>query len=160
MNYKKNDREHGGAGRRLSRGRRYGRIVSSLGFLSAIILLQGCIVASVTAIISVAVAGSCHTATVEVEETPQAVYCAMLRIVAANPDVKLEAKDDAKYEVEVSRGKNKAEARAELLDNGMTKLTVIASAGEKDQTHEDLALKVVEKVCDELGVPYKVVEKK
>ena len=48
-----------------------------------------------------------------------------------------------------------------LLDFcGRTELTVTATAGEKDQKHKELALKVVEAVCNELGVEYKIVEKK
>ena len=120
--------------------------------------MQGCI--AVAAIGIAAVAGGGETVKVQVEKTPQEVYGAMLRIVNENPDIKLDSRDDAKYIVKASRGKNRIEAHAKLMDNGMTELAVKATPGEKTKTPESMALKAVKKVCDELGVPYKVVQQK
>ena len=155
----KNNRVSAEPVRRPWAGWRHGVRVSVLLLLLAVLVMQGCITATAVAIIA-ATTGAGHTATVEVEKTPQEVYGAMLRIVNEDPDIKLESRDDAKYCLKASRGKNRVEGCAKLLDNGMTELVVKATAREKGRTYEDLALKSVQRVCSELDVPYKVVQKK
>jgi hypothetical protein len=122
--------------------------------------LHGCITATVVATIAIIKSRLSHTATVQIEKDPKTVYDTMVRIVEGRPDIKIDSKDDAKYRLKASRGKNRVDARAKLLDSGMTELTVTATADKEEQEHKDLALKVVETVCKELGVKYKVVEKK
>ena len=92
-------------------------------------------------------------------KTPAEVYNAMLRILDRTPDVTIKKRDDDKRRLKVSRGKNDAEANVKLHDDGRTLLTVKADAGERGKDDEDLALEIVEKICNELGVKYKVVEK-
>ena len=120
--------------------------------------LSGCVVAAVPIITSMSKDGG-YTATVEVKAEPDEVHSAMLRIVAREPDLKLARRDDAKHTVEATRGKNRATATATLQNNGHTKLTVVARAGEKGLSSRDLARRVVEKVCDELGVQHRPAEK-
>ena len=119
--------------------------------------LSGCLVVAVPLIVKTLKSG--HTATVEVKPPPEEVYAAMLRVVASTPDVELVKRDDAKHIVEAKRGKDRATGTAALQDNGYTKLTVTARAGEKGQDDKGLAKALIEKVCAELGVQYRVVEK-
>ena len=72
-------------------------------------LVPGCITAAVTAVVVHVIRSTAgETATVQVEAPPRDVYAAMLRIVEADPAVKLEDKDDEKMTVSVSRGKETA----------------------------------------------------
>ncbi len=148
---KKNDR--------ISRGRIHSRIAMVILLLLTVIVLHGCITSAIIATIAVIRNDSGHTATVEVDRTPAEVYSAMLRIVDRTPDITIKKRDDDKRRLKVSRGKNNADAKVKLHDDGRTLLTVTADAGEKDKKDEDLALEIVEKICDELGVKYKIVEK-
>jgi hypothetical protein len=140
-------------------GQFHGRVTLVILLLLTATVLHGCITTAVIATIAVIAGDSGHTVTVEVENTPAEVYNAMLRVVDRTPNVKIDKRDDKKYLLEVSRGKNSAEANVKLHDDGRTLLTVTADAGEKGKEDEDLALEVVEKICDELGVKYRVVEK-
>ncbi len=131
-------------------------IVSML--LCAILVVSGCIITGVIATIAVvAKAGGGHTITVELEKPPDEVYQAMLRALVKYPEATLLSKDPATRTIEVFKLKNEIKATAMATAEGTTRLIVKASAGEKDQSSEELALKVVEETCKELGVKYQVV---
>jgi hypothetical protein len=129
--------------------------------LCAAVALQGCITATVLlATVTVIKKLSSHTATVQVAKDPNEVYATLVRLVEERPDIKIDSKDDQKRRLKASRGKNRIDASVKLLDGGITKMTVTATADKDEQKHKELALKVVETVCEELGVAYEVVEKK
>lgn len=133
----------------------------TLALMALAIVLPGCITAAVTGAV-IYVAGTLqYTATVELKAPPDKVYAAMLRILERRTDIKVDKRDDAKLKLEISKGKNQATAAvAKLADANSSELTVTARENETDMSHKDLALKVVQQVCDELGVKYEVVEKK
>lgn len=122
------------------------------------VCLSGCVVAGIALIKAASPGGGAHTATVEIEAEPDDVYAAMLRVVDEDPDVTLVKRDDVKHTVEASAGKSGLTASADLQDNGKTMLTVVARAKGKDVKSKDLAASLVEKVCDELGVPHRTEE--
>lgn len=124
------------------------------------LVLSGCITAAVATTIIVVAGTMQYTATVEVSAPPDKVYAAMLRILERRPDVTVKDRDDEHRHLEVSKGKNTAKAEVKLAKSGLTELTVTARENETDMSHKELALKVVQQVCDELGVKYQVVEKK
>ena len=134
----------------------YGKLLLSSLIVGMSAGLSGCFLVAIPLIVKTIKSG--HTATVEVKPPPEEVYAAMLRIVASTPGVELVKRNDAKHIVEMKRGKDQATGTATLQDNGYTKLTVTARAGEKGQDDRGLAKSIVEKVCDELGVQYRVVE--
>lgn len=145
---------------RLARRLRLGLVLLLAGVAAG---QSGCITAAVTATVMYVKGTMEHTATVKVQATPADTYAAMLRILERRPDVTVDKRDDDKRELKLSKGKNKATARVKEAESGaagMTELTVTAREGETDQSHEELALSIVQQVCDELGVPYEVVEKK
>ena len=124
-------------------------------------LSSGCLIAAaVAATVVIIQSTSTHTATVEVPKTPDEVYRAMLRVVDESPDVKIDRREDHKRHLKLIRGKNFAEAHVKSCKEGGALLTVVGTAWEKGETHKDFALEIVERICTELGVKYKIIEKK
>ena len=122
--------------------------------------VPGCITAAVTAVVvRVIESKGGETATVQIEAPPRDVYAAMLRIVETDPAVKLEDKDDEKMTVSVSRGKETANGAVKLLENRHTELTFQAKSPEGRKESTGLARRAATRVCEELKVPYRLVEK-
>ena len=94
----------------------------------------------------------------QLEAPPGDVYAAMLRIVETDPAMKLEGRDDEKMTVSVSRGKETAKGAVELLENGHAELTVEAKSPEGRKESTDLARRAATRVCEELDVPYRLLE--
>lgn len=129
--------------------------------LVAALILQGCVVflSSVAATVVYVRSKNHLTTTVLIKKSPDEVYAAMNKIIDRSPDVKVLNREDKKYLIEASRGKDKVTAKATLFgSSGLTQLIVIADAGERGQKDEDLALRVVRNICEELKVDYKVVD--
>ncbi len=123
------------------------------------IFLQGCVVFLSSVATVVYMRSNNHlTTTVLIKKTPDATYAAMNQIIEKTPDIKIINKEDKKYLIEASRGENKVTAKATPYGSGLTQLIVTADAGKGDLSDEDLALKVVKQICEELGVEYKVIE--
>jgi hypothetical protein len=120
----------------------------------------GCITAAVMGTVVYVVSKMEYTATVEVKAKPADVYAAMLRILQRRPDVEVVKRDDAKFFLELKKGKNSAKAQVSVTEAGVTQLKVSAMEYETEASHQDLAFRIVTQVCDELGVKYNVVEKK
>ncbi|MCE5325347.1 MAG: hypothetical protein LLG01_02925 [Planctomycetaceae bacterium] len=141
------------------------RSCGAVGFallLTCGISLSGCIAAA-AAIAVIAVSGGAgtgrYTAKVVLKVPPDKVWAAGNRILARRPDILVSNRNDATHELEFSRGKNKAVCHAEPAGDGTwTQLTIAATENEKEATHEELALKIVEQICTELGVKYQVME--
>ena len=134
-----------------------------LGLLAACLLLvsaAGCITAAVMGTVVYVVSKMEYTATVEVKAKPADVYAAMLRILQRRPDVEVVKRDDAKFFLELKKGKNSAKAQVSVTEAGVTQLKVSAMEYETEASHQDMAFRIVTQVCDELGVKYNVVEKK
>lgn len=127
--------------------------------LASTMLVSGCLVtAAAVAVVHVIRSARGETATVVVKASPREVYAAMLRIVDADPDIVLEGKNDGRMTVSVSRGKETASGSVKLMENGHTELTVRAKSPEGREESTDLARRAATRVCDELGVAYKLVE--
>lgn len=142
--------------KRVGPGRRTGLAVALVALVT---IVQGCITAAVaTAVIYVA-GTTQYTAKVQVNASPDKVYAAMLRILDRRPDVTVEKRDDIKHKLEIAKGKNHATAQVELAGSGLAELKVTARENETDASHKELAMKIVQQVCDDLGVKYQVVEK-
>ncbi|UCG32262.1 MAG: hypothetical protein JSU68_11410 [Phycisphaerales bacterium] len=124
-------------------------------------LMQGCIAAATIATIKViSNAAGGHTATVELDVAAGDVYDAMLRILERRPDITVRKQDDKKRQIEATKDKSRMSAQVRTARGGKTELTVSASSGEKTRTDEELAEVIVETICDELGVKWKVVKGK
>ena len=130
--------------------------------LAVLVCLSGCIAVATIATIAYVKSRLEHTAVVELDVTPQEVYGAMERVAAATTGLEFKKQDPINFIMKVKNlnNNNVVMAQAKLLDNGKTQFKVTASAKEEELRNEELALGVVELVCDELGVKYKVVEEK
>jgi hypothetical protein len=121
--------------------------------------LSGCITAATIATIAYIASTTGHTAVVQLDVSPEKVYVAMKKAAAATKGVEIKKEEPEKFTMKVQKDKNTATATAKRLESGKTEFSVTASSKEEDVSHEDLALRIVERVCKELGVKYKVVEK-
>lgn len=139
-------------------GRIFHHFVKYFTLISMLLVLQGCVVFLSSVATVIYMKSSNHlTTTVLIKEDPQTVFLAMNKVLQDNPDIIVGNKDDNNLLIEASRRSNKVTAKATRFGSGITQLIVTADAGEKGQTDEGLALKVVDLVCKELGVEYEVV---
>lgn len=128
--------------------------------LVVLVGLNGCITMATVATISYIKSRSEHTAMVLLDVSPNEVYAAMEKVAAATEDLEIKKQDPEKHTMEVQSGKNTVKATAKRLESGKTEFKVTAIAKEEELSHEELSLRVVERVCNELGVHYQVVDKK
>jgi len=135
-------------------------ILGTTLIVGVLVGLNGCITAATIATIAYVKSQSEHTAVVLLDKSPSEVYGAMEKVAAATEDLKIKKQDPEKHTMEVQRGERAVKATAKRLESGKTELKVTASSKEEELSHEALALRVVERVCNELGVHYQVVEKK
>jgi hypothetical protein len=98
-----------------------------------------------------------HTATVQVNAKAEDVYRTALSLVEEDPEIKLLKKDDDKFMAEAEKGELSASIKAAPIGDNQTQLVVTADAGKKEEDKK-LALRVVTRICDRLGVKYTVVE--
>jgi len=100
-------------------------------------------------------------AEVELKATPEAIYQNAINIAKKTPDVKIVKQDDKKMTLEFSKGERDATLKIKAKKDGFTLLT-IESKKTKDNEEKtpNLVLESVKKICDEMGVQYKLVEKK
>ena len=98
------------------------------------------------------------TATVQVDAKAEDVYQTALRIVEENPNVKLVKKDDEKLLVEAELEEKEGSIKAVPISANQCQLIATVDAGDKE-ADEEMALRIVKRICDELGVKYSVVEK-
>ncbi len=132
--------------------------VPAILFLCAVMGSGGCVVvAAVTAVAVVVGMPVGYTEKMEFENSPEDVYQATLRAIARDPEFTLMPTDPLKYKVDAFKLKDEITATAVAIDGEKTRLTVKALAGEKNLTHLELAVKVMQNVCEELGVKYQVV---
>ena len=127
--------------------------------LVVLVGLNGCITMAAVTTIAYIKSRSEHTAIVLLDVSPDEVYGAMEKIAAATEDLEIKKQDPEKHTMEVQRGENTVRATVKGLESGKTELKVTAIAKEEELSHEELSLRVVERVCNELGVRYQVVEK-
>ena len=128
--------------------------------LGVLVGLSGCITAATIATIAYIKSQVEHTAVVLLDVSPDEVYIAMEQVAADTEDLEIKKQNPEKHTMEVQRGNRTVKASAKRLESGKTEFKVTAIAKEEELSHEELSLRVVERVCNELGVHYQVVEKK
>jgi len=136
--------------------RLFGVLLTFLTLMS----LVGCI-AAVPVAIRYYKSTKFQTATAQVNAQAVDVYHTAIRMIQQRPDIRIVKQDDEKLMVEIERGEKYASIKTAPLDSGQTHLVVTADADveEKDKEEDkELALKVVQLICDELGVEYTVVK--
>jgi hypothetical protein len=100
-------------------------------------------------------------AEVELKATPEAIYQAAIKTANKTPDVTIIKQDDKKMTIDFSKGERNATLKIKAKKDGFSLLTIESkkTKGEEEKT-PDLVLGAVKKICDEMGVQYKLVEKK
>jgi hypothetical protein len=93
-----------------------------------------------------------HTATVMLTVPPPKVYQAMLDVISRSPDLELINQDDESYLVEVTREGWKVAGQATTMDRVNTILFIWSDAGNSGMTGQELSLRAVRNICDELRV--------
>ena len=134
--------------------------IGTIVMMSVLLGMTSCITAATIVTISYIKSRMEHTAVVLLDASPAEVYRAMEQVAAAKDGLIIKSQDPEKHTMKVQKDKNTVTAQAKRLENGKTQLKVTATADADEFSHEDLALLVVGRVCDTLGVRYEVVEKK
>jgi len=98
-----------------------------------------------------------YTAAVEVSVLAPEVYATLLRVLTENPAVEVVSRKDKALLVEVARESKRLTAQVTRLGESSSLLYVWADAGASGKTGQELAISVVERVCDELGVSFELV---
>lgn len=98
-----------------------------------------------------------YTATADVEASAPSVYAAAQRVVIADDNLKITKRDEKGLLLEADKGSQFVSIKAAALPGGKTRLVVMADKDVKgaDQT---LAVDLVKRICDSLGVTYTLVK--
>jgi hypothetical protein len=142
--------------------------VRSLSFfmsMLAVIFMFAC-VAAIPLVVKYAKSDKGYVSTVEVPASADKVYQTAIRETEARPNLKILKRDDAERFIEVTDGVQKASAKAKPVGPEKTELVVVANVPKTEEGKEvererekELSLRVVNVLCDGLGVKCNVVEK-
>lgn len=144
--------------------------VRSLSFfmcMLAVIFMFACVVAAVPLIVKYAKSDKGYVSTVEVPAPADKVYQTAIRETEARPNLKILKKDDAERFIEITDGVQKASAKATPIGTDRTELVVVANVPKPEEggkelekeKEKELSLRVVNVLCDGLGVKCNVIEK-
>ena len=86
------------------------------------------------------------------------VYASFARIIEAEPDVEIINRKDNAMMMEVTQYEYRITAQVTAFGADKSLLYIWADAGDSGRTGKDLATAVVERICDEVGVRYEVVQ--
>jgi hypothetical protein len=131
----------------------------------AVIFMFAC-VADIPLVVKYAKSDKGYVSTVEVPASADKVYQTAIRETEARPNLKILKRDDAERFIEVTDGVQKASAKAKPVGPEKTELVVVANVPKTEEGKEvererekELSLRVVNVLCDGLGVKCNVVEK-
>jgi len=130
------------------------RSVASLVIVSGLIALVGCFAAIPVAVVYYEDKHR-YTATADVTASAANVYDAADRVVGADASLKITKKDDKGLLLEADKGGQFVSIKASALPDGKTRLVVMADKAAKAA---DLAVDLVKRICDSLGVTYTLVK--
>jgi hypothetical protein len=136
---------------------------NSIGFRISTVVLSLLMFVFLSGLVPVAVIAykkgtKFHSAKVQVPMAAVDVYSTALGIIYDDPAIELRKKDDKNLKVEGRKGKLKAKIEVKQINGGKSELIVKADAGKK-KADKELALHIVERICDVMDVKYEVVEK-
>ncbi|NIS91040.1 MAG: hypothetical protein GTN98_13345 [Woeseiaceae bacterium] len=86
------------------------------------------------------------------------VYASFARIIEAEEGVEIIHRKDNAMMMEVKQGEYSITSQVTRFGESKSLLYIWADAGDSGRTGRDLATAVVERICEEVGVPYEVVE--
>ena len=98
-----------------------------------------------------------HTAAVQVPVAATDVYASIVRLLEEKEDLDFQSRNDEAMLIEVEKGSRSLTGQVTELGVDRSLLYVWADAGDSGITGQELAISIVELVCDELGVKYELV---
>jgi hypothetical protein len=98
------------------------------------------------------------TTTVQLRVDAKEVYTTLVRILEETPEVGIDERDDENYTVKATKGKRHLTGKVEQRYAGMSHVRIKIDAPDAKKSEEDLSLKAVKVLCEELGVEYTVVD--
>ena len=98
-----------------------------------------------------------YTATADVKASAANVYAAADRVVNADTSLDITKKDDKGLLLEAKKGSQFVSIKAAALPSGKTRLVVMADKDVKG-ADKTLAVDLVKRICDSLGVTYTLVK--
>ncbi|HEY9162375.1 MAG TPA: hypothetical protein VIS94_14960 [Desulfomonilia bacterium] len=128
--------------------------------------LAGCMggvgtAAVLSAIVYYEVSKTHDIAEVELKATPDAIYQAAIKTAGKNPDVSIVKQDDKDKTIEFKKGDREATLKIKEKKDGFSLLTIESKKTKsEDVSTPNLVLESVKKICDEMGIEYKVEPKK
>lgn len=93
-----------------------------------------------------------NTATVQLEAMPNQVFAALVRYVEEQPDITMIKQDISNRMIEAEKDTLRVTAKVVDLGKGISELTIIVDAGDAEMNDEELALRVVKKICGDLDL--------
>jgi hypothetical protein len=133
-------------------------IKAIISFTFLLALLQGCVVfLSTTAMIMRMDGRDYFTSTVLIQKESSAVHMATVQVIKDIPEIRILEKNDKEYRIEVTVfDTEEATIQATQYSSRLTQLILTANAGEGDEVVKSKLMYMVGKICDELGVTYKL----
>jgi hypothetical protein len=120
--------------------------------VAAAVILQGCFMA-IPAMVDYVKGPTNVTAKAQMPVSVEDVYATVVSIAEEpNQDMTVEKKDEGKYFIQVSDGKQTASLQATAIDSSNTEIVVTATSPKKKEKSEELAKRIVKEMCSELKV--------
>ena len=132
------------------------RSVAALVLVSALIFLAGCFAAIPVAVVYYE-DDHRYTATADVEASAAKVYAAAQHVVDADASLKVTKQDDKSMLLEADKGGQFVSIKAAALPDGKTRLVILADKEAKG-ADKTLAVDLVKRICESLGVTYTLVK--
>ncbi len=142
----------------MARQRGIGRSLCVAALTLTLVAMQACMLLIPVLIIKYMRTSDHYTATAQIPVAAEKVYATAVAL-ADEKGLQVATKDAAAMKIEVTDGVQKASLKAVRLANRRTEVTVIADVPKgRDETalEKELALRVISRVCDRLGVSYSV----
>ena len=86
------------------------------------------------------------------------VYASFVRVVNENPETRIVSRKDVAMLLEATRGEFRVTGQVTDLGPGSSLLYIWADAGDSGYSGSEVARKVVDAICEELGVRMTQVE--
>jgi hypothetical protein len=132
------------------------RPVAALVLVSALTALAGCFAAIPVAVVYYE-DDHRYTATADVEASAANAYAAAERVVDSDGSLKITKQDKKSMLLEAKKGSQFVSIKAAALPDGKTRLVILADKEAKG-ADKTLAVDLVKRICESLGVTYSLVK--
>lgn len=121
--------------------------------------LNSCVLA-IPAVVHYYQSQSNYVASAEVRGSAEEIYRTAIKEAEARaPEIKIIKRDDAERKLEITDGVETASFLATQLSDEVSQIFVLAKSPEGAKKEKELALRIIEVLCESLGVDYTVTQK-